>query len=158
MVVASVYYRKNDKLTKIIGSVMAINFSSALGVHEQALRLRSDRAALIADNLANADTPGYKAKDIDFKAVLGGQVQMNATGSKMQATHAQHFAITNGGGSYGEEYDMLYRTPQQPSIDGNTVEEQIENAEYMKNSLAFEASFNFLDGKFKKLASAIKGE
>lgn len=133
---------------------MAINFSSALGVHEQALRLRSDRAALLADNLANADTPGYKAKDIDFKAVLNGQVQMRATGSNMRATHEQHFSMA----SESTEYDTLYRNPQQPSIDGNTVEEQIENAEYMKNSLAFEASFNFLNSKFKKLTSAIKGE
>jgi flagellar basal-body rod protein FlgB len=153
-----VFVIKSTKQLTGTGKIMAINFSSALGVHEQALRLRSDRAALIADNLANADTPGYKAKDIDFKAILGGQVQMNATGSKMQSTHAQHFSIASNGGSYVEEYDMLYRTPQQPSIDGTTVEEQIENAEYMKNSLAFEASFNFLDGKFKKLASAIKGE
>ncbi|MGS2717502.1 flagellar basal body rod protein FlgB [Eionea flava] len=133
---------------------MAINFNNALGVHEQALRLRSDRAALLADNLANADTPGYKAKDIDFKAVLGGQVQMNASGSSMKKTHGMHFSTS----MQNSEYDMLYRTPQQPSIDGNTVEEQIENAEYMKNTLAFEASFNFLNGKFKKLTSAIKGE
>lgn len=133
---------------------MAINFSSALGIHEQAFRLRSDRAGILADNLANADTPGYKAKDIDFKAILGGQVQMQSTGSSMQTTHANHFSLS----SNSSEYDMMYRTPQQPSIDGNTVEEQIENAEYMKNSLAFEASFNFLNGKFKKLTSAIKGE
>jgi flagellar basal-body rod protein FlgB len=133
---------------------MAINFSSALGVHEQAFRLRSDRAAILADNLANADTPGYKAKDIDFKAILGGEVQMKSSGNTMKTTHSNHFSITNS----SSEYDMLYRTPQQPSIDGNTVEEQIENAEYMKNSLAFEASFNFLNGKFKKLTSAIKGE
>jgi flagellar basal-body rod protein FlgB len=133
---------------------MAINFSGALGVHEQAFRLRSDRAGLLAENLANADTPGYKAKDIDFKGILGGQVQMQSSGNQMKTTHSNHFALTNN----SSEYDMLYRTPQQPSIDGNTVEEQVENAEYMKNSLAFEASFNFLNGKFKKLTSAIKGE
>lgn len=133
---------------------MSINFNNALGVHEQALRLRSSRAALLADNLANADTPGYKAKDIDFKGILDGQVQMSASGSKMKSTHSQHFSIS---GSHSE-YDHLYRTPQQPSIDGNTVEEQVENAEYMKNTLAFEASFHFLNGKFKKLTSAIKGE
>lgn len=133
---------------------MAISFDRALGVHEQALRLRSDRASLLADNLANADTPGYKAKDIDFKSVLSGQ-SSQGSGMKMQSTHTGHIAINNG---LSGEYDLLYRTPQQPSIDGNTVEEQIENAEYMKNTLAFEASFNFLNGKFKKLTSAIKGE
>lgn len=133
---------------------MAINFTKALGVHEQALRLRSDRSAVLADNLANADTPGYKAKDIDFQGVLKGQVQLNQSKTSMQTTHASHISVN----SMSNEYDMLYRTPQQPSIDGNTVEEQIENAEYMKNSLAFQASFNFLNSRFKGLATAIKGE
>jgi flagellar basal-body rod protein FlgB len=133
---------------------MAISFDKALGVHEQALRVRSGRAAVLADNLANADTPGYKAKDIDFKAVLSGQVQLRQSHTAMTTSHDRHFSIQ----SSTSEYDTLYRTPQQPSIDGNTVEEQIENAEYMKNSLAFQASFNFLNSKFKGLTTAIKGE
>ncbi len=133
---------------------MAISFDKALGIHEQALRVRTQRTAVLADNLANADTPGYKAKDIDFKGILQGQVQLKKSSASMNATHEKHFS------TYAENtgYDLLYRTPQQPSIDGNTVEEQIENAEYMKNSLAFQASFTFLNSKFKGLTRAIKGE
>ena len=133
---------------------MAINFDRALGVHESALRVRSHRASVLANNLANADTPGYKAKDIDFKGVLSGQVALSSTKNSLQTTHSQHMRGVSSEG----EYNTLYRIPQQPSIDGNTVEEQIENAEYMKNNLAFQASFTFLNSKFKGLVRAIKGE
>ncbi len=133
---------------------MAINFDKALGLHEQSLRLRADRSAVLANNLANTDTPGFKAKDIDFQSVLRGQTQMNQSSSNLQGTNARHFASA----SSQNGYDTLYRIPQQPSIDGNTVEEQVEHAEYMKNSLAFQASFTFLNSKFKGLISAIKGE
>lgn len=132
---------------------MAISFDKALGVHEHSLRFRANRSAILADNLANADTPGYKAKDIDFKSVLNGSAS-NMSGSAMKTTHGNHFQMS----SSSQQYDTLYRTPQQPSIDGNTVEEQIENAEFMKNNLAFQASFTFLNSKFKGLTSAIKGE
>jgi flagellar basal-body rod protein FlgB len=79
---------------------------------------------------------------------------MTQSSAAMQRTHGNHISVQ----AENNQYDMLYRNPQQPSIDGNTVEEQIENAEYMKNSLAFQASFNFLNSKFKGLTTAIKGE
>ena len=133
---------------------MPISFNDVLGLHEQALKVRADRASVLANNLANADTPGFKAKDIDFKAVLNGQVQLNQSRTDLQTTHDKHF----GNLQVNSEYDTLFRTPSQPSIDGNTVEEQVENAEYMKNNLAFQASFTFLNSKFKGLTAAIKGE
>jgi flagellar basal-body rod protein FlgB len=73
----------------------------------------------------------------------------------MQSTNERHISL---GGAFGEDSDLLYRTPQQPSIDGNTVEDQIEHAEYMKNTLAFQASFQFLNSKFQGLKSAIRGD
>lgn len=133
---------------------MAINFDKALGIHAQALTLRSERAAVLADNLANVDTPEYKAKDIDFKAALNGQLQIRQSKTSLHTTNQRHFSIQ----TQNSQYDTLYRTPNQPSIDGNTVEEQVENAEYMKNSLAFQTSFTFLNSKFKGLTTAIKGE
>ncbi len=133
---------------------MAINFDKALGIHDQALRFRSNRSSILADNLANADTPGYKAKDIDFQSALKNQLHSNHIRSQMSATHEKHFSLQ----SNTHDFNTLYRIPQQPSIDGNTVEEQVENAEFMKNSLAFQASFNFLNSKFKGLTTAIKGE
>jgi len=133
---------------------MAISFDKALGFHEQSLRLRSQRASVLANNLANADTPGFKAKDIDFKNVLMNSFSQGQSGNQLQSTNNRHFGGLQGGG----QYDTLFRTPQQPSIDGNTVEEQIENAEYMKNNLAFQASFTMLNNKFMGLVRAIKGE
>ncbi len=134
---------------------MAINFEAALGIHESALKLRTKRAEVLANNLANADTPNYKARDLDFKALLKGQMQSSGTGITMAVTNEGH---RQGNGLSGRDDNLLYRTPQQPSIDGNTVEEHVEHGEYMKNALAFQASFTFLNGKFKGLQTAIRGE
>lgn len=132
---------------------MSISFESALGIHEQALRFRGERASVLANNLANADTPGYKAKDLDFKSALA-KVSQTTDRFSMQKTHTGHQMAFG----FSEEGDELYRVPQQASIDGNTVEDQIEHAEYMKNTLAFQASFQFLNNKFSGLRTAIRGE
>ncbi len=133
---------------------MPISFDSALGIHESALRVRGQRASVLANNLANIDTPNYKARDLDFKQLLS---QQTATSNHFaaQMTNVRHMSAN---GVFGEDADLLYRTPQQPSIDGNTVEDQIEHAEYMKNSLAFQASFQFLNSKFQGLKTAIRGD
>lgn len=139
---------------------MAINFDSALGIHEQALSVRSRRAETLSNNLANVDTPNFKARDVDFKAMLNQQVNAtsNATSTqmlKMQASRSGHIdsAVTETA-----DGDLLYRTPLQPSVDGNTVDENIEQAEFMKNALNWQASFQFLSAKFKGLKDAIRGE
>ncbi len=132
---------------------MAISFESALGIHESAFKLRAQRAELLADNMANVDTPNYKAKDLDFKQALAAQ-SGEQTWFSMAATHSGHLPAIDETG----HPDAKYRTPQQPSIDGNTVEEHIEHAAYMKNALDFQASFQFLNGKFKGLTSALRGE
>lgn len=132
---------------------MAINFNSALGSHESALKFRADRAAVLANNLANADTPNFKARDIDFNSRLQGEMQGRTL--TMSATDDQHVSLSSG---IDTGADLLYRSPLQPSIDGNTVGEQVEHAEYMKNALQFQASFTILNGKFKGLQRAIKGD
>ena len=135
-----------------VGGVnMAISFQAALGIHEQALHVRAKRAEVLANNLINADTPNFKARDIDFKSVLKGQVNMN---SQMQATHSRHI----GSSSSMFEPELMYRNSLQPSLDGNTVDEQVEMSRFAQNTLDFQASFQFLNGKFKGLKSAIKGE
>ncbi len=133
---------------------MEISFASALGIHESALRVRGQRAAVLASNLANIDTPNYKARDVDFKQMLS-QTNADTAFSGAQTTHSRHITASP---LFGEDADILYRTPQQPSIDGNTVEDQIEHAEYMKNALAFQASFQFLNSKFQGLRTAIRGD
>jgi flagellar basal-body rod protein FlgB len=132
---------------------MSISFEKALGIHEDALRVRGQRASILANNLANVDTPNYKAKDLDFKQVLA-QKSASQQRFAVQVTHQRHIS----GAGLSEDPNVLYRVPHQPSIDGNTVEDQIEHAEYMKNALAFQASFTFLNNKFKGLTSALRGE
>lgn len=135
--------------------IMSISFDKALGIHETALHFRSQRASVLANNLANIDTPNFKAKDLDFKQALKQKMEPTS-GFDLSTTQDRH--IHGEGFDAGAEGDVLYRTPQQPSIDGNTVEDQIEHAEYMKNALAFQASFQFLNSKFTGLRSAIRGE
>jgi len=133
---------------------MAISFDKALGIHEHALKLRTQRAEVLANNLANADTPNFKARDIDFKAALSAQGQ-GSERMAMSSTNNRHHSSTP---DLFDQGLLRYRTPQQPSIDGNTVEEHVEHGEYMKNSLAFQAGFTFLNGRFKGLMTAIKGD
>jgi flagellar basal-body rod protein FlgB len=133
---------------------MSISFESALGIHESALRLRGQRAGVLANNLANIDTPNFKARDLDFKQLLNQQTAASNS-FNLQATNDRHIATAT---DFGDDPELLYRTPQQPSIDGNTVEDQIEHAEYMKNTLAFQASFQFLNSKFQSLKTAIRGD
>lgn len=133
---------------------MTISFDKALGIHESALKVRGERASVLANNLANVDTPNFKARDLDFKAALNQAQQGKSSGFAVEVTQQKHF----GGMGFEEDPTVKYRVPNQPSIDGNTVEDQIEHAEYMKNALALQASFQFLNSKFKGLTSAIRGE
>ena len=130
----------------------ALGFDNSLGIHDNALLVRSDRSSILANNLANADTPGFKARDIDFNAILRGEVEKQSSLS-MNKTNDRHIP-----GRVDEGWDVLYRHPLQPSIDGNTVEENVENKEFTENALDYNASFEFLSGKFKGLTGAIRGE
>ncbi len=135
---------------------MAISFERALGIHEQALLLRNRRTEVLANNIANADTPGFKARDIDFESVLASQVA-NKTLPRMRGTHAKHFSSMADAGS-ATRVTLSYRIPTQPALDGNTVDEQLENAAFARNVLDHQASFQFLNGKFTSLIKAIRGE
>ena len=132
---------------------MAISFDSALGIHSQALELRTQRAEVLANNLANADTPGFKARDLDFQRILREQQGQFDT-LPMATTDGDHLPH----GSMDAATALLYRAPLQPAVDGNTVETQREIAEFTKNAMDFQASFQFLNSKFKGLTRAIKGE
>ncbi|MFT5577546.1 MAG: flagellar basal-body rod protein FlgB [Paraglaciecola psychrophila] len=131
---------------------MAINFDKALGIHEQAMQFKVKRSEVLANNLVNADTPNFKARDIDFQTVFKGQ--QAATSTRLQSTHSRHIAPS----SLAFEPQLQYRNPLQPSLDGNTVDEQVEMTRFAKNTLDFQASFQFLNGKFKGLKNAIRGE
>ncbi|MDX5327634.1 MAG: flagellar basal body rod protein FlgB [Marinobacter sp.] len=132
---------------------MAITFDKALGIHEHALQARVQRAEVLANNLANADTTGYKARDIDFRAMMQ-KAQESVSGLQMATTHQGHMD-TSSPGSDGE---LLYRNPHQPSVDGNTVDAQEEQSRFMRNAMDYQASFQFLSSRFSGLTKALKGE
>jgi len=122
----------------------------AFGVHAEALQLRARRGELLASNLANADTPNYKARDLDFRAALS-KAQATTT---LATTHAGHIRTQDGGGSI----QTLYRVPGQSSLDGNTVDTQIEQSKFAENAVRYRTSLSFLTSKIHGLMTAIKGE
>ena len=120
---------------------MAFNFDKALGIHADALRLRAERTRVLASNLANESTPGYQARDIDFAASLA-----RATA----ASEASELAFDGAP-------EMLYRVPNHPSADGNTVELGVEQAAFSQNASDFNTSLSFIGMKLRGLAKAIEG-
>jgi flagellar basal-body rod protein FlgB len=131
---------------------MTSGIDDAFGIYAKALETYGRRAEVLAGNLANADTPGYKARDLDFKAILGGVVKNELPLSKSASAH---LATSDRGLSNGE---LLYRVPLQPSADGNTVDTQTEQAQFAQNAIRYQASISFLDGSIRTLLSAIRGE
>lgn len=135
---------------------MSISFDKALGIHEDALHFRAQRAEVLANNIANADTPHYKARDLDFAAVLAEQSEkQNSKHFGLNRTDSQHIAAD---GIQLADPALRYRTPFHPSIDQNSVDMQQEQANYTENAVQFQASFTLLNSKFKGLISALRGE
>lgn len=134
---------------------MSLSFDRALGLHEKALGFRAERASVLANNMANADTPNYKARDLDFASVLEAQQGGGSPAVSVARTHSGHLQAES---LVDQAAGLRYRLPQQPSIDGNTVETQAEQARYTQNAIDFQASFTFLNGKFKGLMTALRGD
>lgn len=133
---------------------MAINFDKALGIHQHTLGIRSRRTEVLASNITNADTPGYKAKDFNFKDALNAAKA--GTGMSLSRTNSAHnFAQSTSMSQSG----LLYRQTNQPDTgDGNTVDLEVERNLFMKNSLEYQASLDFLNSKISSLRKAIKGQ
>lgn len=120
-----------------------------LGVHAQALMLREQRTEVLASNIANAATPGYKARDFDFASALS-----NAIGDGNLATsNSRHIPV---GGT--QATGLGYRDPINPSLDGNTVEMAVEQMEFSENTIRYQTSLEFLNRKIGGLMTAIRGE
>lgn len=129
-----------------------------MSFHQQALGLRAERQQVLATNIANADTPGYLARDIDFSATLAKATAGNAASGPLalNTTQAGHQAASGAGLSLGA--DLLYRVPTQPSLDGNTVDMDVERVNFADNSLHYEASLELLTGKIQGLRLAMQSE
>ena len=132
---------------------MAIGIDNAFGIHEKAMHLQARRAQLLSQNLANSDTPGYKAKDINFKDALksmsNGDIER-----PLKATQRGH--IQPKGFFMGVE--EMYRIPTQSSLDGNTVEAHVEMGEFTENSMRYLMTLRIMSGKINGMLSAIRGE
>ena len=127
---------------------MTISFDKALGVHPYALQLRAERAQILASNLANVDTPGYLARDIDYQQILGEVADDVARGMSSES-------VNNSAEAQLQE--LMYRVPFQSSADGNTSELGVEQSKFGNNAMDFQTSLTFLNMKISGLAKAIEG-
>ena len=126
------------------------SFTEHLGFHASALQLRSRRNEMLASNIANAATPNFKARDLDFDTELK---RINKIGN-IQTTNNSHFASIHK--RIGK--DSVFRLPIHPSLDGNTVEMAVEQMQFSENVMRYQTTLSFLNNKISGLRSAIKGE
>jgi flagellar basal-body rod protein FlgB len=136
---------------------MPLNLDQYVGVHATALDVRARRGELIANNLANADTPGYQARDIDFRQAMARAAgDKTVSGVSLSTTRPGHIGGAASADAAGSP-DLKYRTPLAPALDGNTVDAQIEQAAFAENAVRYQATLTFLNSKFRGLLTAILG-
>ena len=126
-------------------------FNSALGIHDKALRVRNQRMELLARNIANEDTPHFKARELDFKTVM----KKFEPSEFLASTHSTHFAF---GEEKLEDDGLRYRVPFNASMDGNTVEITVEQAKYGKAAADYQATLTFLENRVNSIRKALRGE
>lgn len=129
---------------------MSFSLDKTFALPAAALQLRAQRTQVLAQNLANADTPHYKAQDLDFKQALA---QVQGRVPTLATTHAQHLPSTAPGTA-----ELRYRVPMSASLDGNTVETQAEQARFAENTVHYQATLSFFGQRINSLIGAIKGE
>ncbi|KAF7599677.1 MAG: flagellar basal body rod protein FlgB [Candidatus Dactylopiibacterium carminicum] len=134
---------------------MNVQLDNALRFHQTALNLRAQRQEVLAANIANADTPNYKARDIDFRSSLN-QVMAGRTGP-LQLANTSERHISGRGAEDGSSAP-LYRGELQSSVDGNTVNMDTERAAFAENALQYEASLTFINGLLRTMQQAISGQ
>lgn len=134
---------------------MAHQIDATLKFHSDALTLRAQRQQLLASNIANADTPGYKARDMDFRKAMQDLLAGTSSATTLARTAPAHLAPAAGAG--GAAGPVLYRTAVQPSLDGNSVDMDIERAQFAENAIHYEANLMVLNSQLKSLLSAIQG-
>ncbi len=129
---------------------MALEINKLLDGHARVLGLADQRLQLLADNMANADTPNYKAKDIDFMSAMQAVDQQSMN---VKTTNSRHITTASG----PNQTEALYRVPDQPSLDGNTVDSQKETAAIAETAVRYQATLTFLNQRISGLRHAITG-
>lgn len=136
------------------------NLDAHFALHAQSLQLSAKRAEVLARNIANAETPQYKAQDLDFKSALDlalkGQTGRSASGANLLTTHASHLSVEGRASDAG--YRLEERRDVLPSLDGNTVDLQREQAAFAQNAVRYQASLNFISSQMRGLMTAITGQ
>jgi flagellar basal-body rod protein FlgB len=134
---------------------MINKLDEALRFQQAALNLRAARQELLASNVANADTPNFKARDIDFASALRNALAGTPEELPVVQTSPSHLAGNSGDSIMGSP--VMYRKPLQPSADGNTVDMDVERAQFADNALRYEANVMFVSERLKGILSAIQG-
>ena len=134
---------------------MLNRLTDTLNFQGQALVLRSERQRLLASNVANADTPGYQARDFNFAAALNEATGQGAPAGRLGATQAGHIAPPTG---VRAEPNLLYATASQTNLDRNNVDMDRERAAFADNGVKYEATLRFINGHVRTMLDAIKGQ
>lgn len=143
---------------------MIDQLESALNYHQQALGLRQARHNVLAANIANADTPNYKARDLDFaselkKAVAGNQSQQQQSGGlSLSRTSGRHLQGEGPSWRGASSAELLYRIPDQPSLDGNTVDMDRERTQFADNAVRYQAALTIMNSRIQGLKNAMQPE
>ncbi|MHC1480567.1 flagellar basal body rod protein FlgB [Frateuria aurantia] len=133
---------------------MDSSLSTPFGMHPDALSLWERRTTVLANNLSNANTPGYEARDIDFQAALAQEATGSSETLALETTQPDDISNVAASPAAAE---LLYRRPMQPSMDGNTVDTQLEDAAYAENTVHYQASLSFINAQVQLLKTAITG-
>ena len=135
---------------------MSSQIDRLFGLHQASLSARGSRSQVLASNIANADTPGYQARDLDFKASLGAALGApSARPASLVRTSARHLPGHHAGAELGGG-SLVYRSVSQASIDNNTVDVNVERAQFADNAMRMEASLVFINAKIKSLLAAVQ--
>ena len=143
--------KQKDKTFKERTMINKLN--KTLDFYHNALNVSAARHELLSSNIANADTPNFKARDINFMQTLQNAMTVNP--GNMTATSTMHMNGDRGFRSIASS-ELLYRVPQQPSIDGNTVDMDTERMQFINNSIKYDAGLTFINNQFRFVLSAIR--
>ena len=134
---------------------MSLSLDKAFGILPDAMTLKARRTELLASNLANTDTPNYKARDFDFTEILS-EISGQGNHLDLVRTSANHLTLKTHASS--EDPELLYRVPAQPSLDGNTVDPQLERAAFAENTIHYQSTLEFLNRRVSGIRAALRKE
>lgn len=133
---------------------MPLSLDAYLGIQPEALELQSRRMQVLADNLANVDTPNYKARDLDFQAALAAASGGADAPVTLETTDARDIGA---GAAADGSAALKYRVPLAPALDGNTVDAELEQAAFAENTVRYQATLSFISSSLRNLMTAITG-